>query len=195
MQNAERAILHSTFCLLPSPAGGLGVALGWLSVGYQHALRSHSWRFRWLGPADRLHFCFLRSALCFSHVRPFEVQGSRVGSHKHSESNPLALAASGWSGGGLVLPWYCPGTIDHARRPVFNQPALSKCHLLRLLALKRPGLETLASSLAYASSGLLSPSPGRFMTCVWIWVAATPGCLSPWPNPILGVCTPYPRAG
>ena len=32
------AILHSLFCLQPSPRGGFGVALGCLSVGYQHAL-------------------------------------------------------------------------------------------------------------------------------------------------------------
>ncbi len=55
--------------------------------------------------------------------------------HKPFEYNSSPAPASGWSGGTLDKPWTCPGTIEPAPTPVFDQPYLSrKLHpLLRRL--------------------------------------------------------------
>ena len=74
---------------------------------------SHSCGFAWLCPAFQ--------------GSKFKVQGSmfRV-HHKHLEYNPPLAPLSGWSGRGLVPPWYLPIPIEPSQTPIFDQPSLSR---------------------------------------------------------------------
>jgi hypothetical protein len=147
----------SAFCILPS-----AFAAVWLGVAVPGDCKwpMANGQLRGLSPPIST-FCFVPLPEgAFEWFCPafqgskFEVQGSRFRvRHKHPEYKSPLPPPSGWSGGGLVPPWTCPGTIDPPQDPIFDQAGLSKSVACGSSTVqRRPGLEV--GSWIRAASGI-----------------------------------------
>ena len=66
-----------------------------------------------------------------------EINDPQTRNHKRHSYNSHRAPPSGWSGGGMVLPWYYPGPIEPSQSPIFDQASLFSLPACGFSAVKR----------------------------------------------------------